>query len=140
MVDTISKKSFTRSLFPPMDFYRFKHHTELAESALHKKKLMRHLWIVGESPFDGTSSPDEGHVVHLGTPSFTARWTMVEETIAQIAKPDFLDEDTNILIYETIMTGGINENIDEWLMEAANAVAYCKGLIAIAEPVINDPN
>lgn len=127
-----------KQLPPPymaLDFYNFQHRVELIKSSkfkAHKRVLLgeRPLWIVGASPFDKVISPDEGHVVHVGKPRFTARWTMVEETLEQIPVRDYFDEDLNIAIYEVIPMYGSAKNIEDWLPEAAFAVAFFKGMIA----------
>jgi len=130
-----TKKLERNPALAPVDFYRFRHTTELVSRPYQKVVIQRPLWIVGVSPFDTVTSPDEGHVVHLGAPQFTARWSMSDETIRQIATPDFYDGDFNILIYETSMLNGDDAGrIQEWLVEAACAVAYTKGLIAIMAP------
>ena len=117
---------------PPMDFYRFNHTSEVVNAEGRASALSRPLWIVGVSPFDPMIQQDEGYVVHLGSPPFVARWTMLEDTMAQIKSPDFVDEDLNIMIYDAAQTGCAGAIPQEWLLEASCAVAYSKGLIAVA--------
>lgn len=115
-----------------MDFYRFNHTTEVVSSEGRASALSRPLWIVGVSPFDPVIESDEGYVVHLGSPAFVARWTMLEDTMAQIEHPDFVDEDLNIMVYDAAQTGSTGVIPPEWLLEAACAVAYSKGMIGAA--------
>jgi hypothetical protein len=118
----------------PLDFYRFRHREEKVSIPERRMVILRPLWVVGVSPFDPEIADDAGHVVHLGEPRFTARWSMNPDTIARIAEPDFYDEDLNIIIYEALRGGDNTAPIDAWLMEAACAVAYSKGLIATVDP------
>jgi len=136
LVSFATKKPIKIPPLPPMDFYRFRHRVESVHGQGNKMLATRPLWVVGVSPFDTIIREDEGYVVHLKNPQFTARWTMNEETIEQIKSPDFYDEDFNITIYETIFMDESDniERIQEWLLEAACAVAYTKGLIAIVDP------
>ncbi len=135
IISLTTRKPLHHPKLAPLDFYRFRHRQESVPSFQQGKPLARPLWIVGASPFDTVLTPEEeGHVVHLGNPQFTARWTMIDATIAQIAEPDYYDEDLNILIYETILLGGASERIEEWLLEAVCAIAYTKGMIAISDP------
>lgn len=99
-----------------------------------KTVIVRPLWIVGVSPFDPVIAHDSGHVVHLGEPRFTARWTMNAETMARISQPDFRDEELGIVLCEALSADGPDPPPDAWLIEAACAVAYAKGLIAAIEP------
>jgi hypothetical protein len=122
------------SAAPPLDFYRFRHREEKILIPGKKLVLARPLWVVGVSPFDPVIADDAGHVVHLGDPRFIARWTMNPDTIAGISQPDFHDEDLNIVIYEALCADGDAPPAAAWLMEAACAVAYAKGLIAAVDP------
>jgi hypothetical protein len=128
----VTRKPLALPSLSPMDFYRFRHRGEQIQRPGFKTTATRPLWIVGVSPFDPIINELDGHVVHIGAPRFTARWTMNDEIISQIENYDFYDEDFNIMIYETIfMDDNKNaERIEEWLLEAACAVAYSKGLIA----------
>ena len=128
------KERVPLSSAPPLDFHRFRHRNEKVFIPGKKTVIVRPLWIVGVSPFDPVIADDSGHVVHLGEPRFTARWTMNAETIAAIAQPDFHDEDLGIVLYEALSAEGRDAPPDTWLIEAACAVAYAKGLIAALEP------
>lgn len=134
LISLTTKKPLSLNSLTPLDFYRFRHRQETVKSFGMKLPASRPLWIVGVSPFDPVISNDEGHVVHLGTPRFTARWTMCDESIAQLATPDYYDEELNIAIYETILMEPAPERMEEWLLEAVCAVAYSKGMIAMADP------
>jgi hypothetical protein len=116
----------------PLDFHRFRHCNEKVLMPGEKTVILRPLWIVGVSPFDPVIADDSGHVVHLGEPRFTARWTMNRETIAAIGQPDFHDEGLGLVLYEVL--SGRDAPPHAWLMEAACAVAYAKGLIVALEP------
>jgi hypothetical protein len=133
MIVPFSKRDDPLSAAPPLDFHRFRHRNEKVFIPGKKAVILRPLWIVGISPFDPVVADDAGHVVHLGEPRFTARWTMNPETIAAIARPAFHDEDLDIVLYEALSADGTDVP-DAWLMEAACAVAYAKGLIAAVEP------
>jgi hypothetical protein len=117
----------------PLDFHRFRHRNENVFIPGKKTVIVRPLWVVGVSPFDPVIADDAGHVVHLGEPRFTARWTMNPDTIATLARLDFCDEDLGIVLYEALSADGADVP-DAWLVEAACAVAYAKGLIAAIEP------
>lgn len=132
IISLASKKPSQMPRLPPMDFYRFNHTCEVVNAQGQGTALSRPLWIVGVSPFDPVTQEDEGYVVHLGSPSFVARWTLIEATMAQIKQPEFFDEDLNIMVYEVAQTGGAGAIPQEWLLEAACAVAYSKGMIAVA--------
>jgi hypothetical protein len=134
MLIPFSKRRVPLSSAPPLDFYRFRHREEKVDVPEKKVIISRPLWVVGFSPFDPVIADDAGHVVHLGDPRFTARWTMHAETIAQISRPDYHDEDLNIVIYETLAADGHGAPTDSWFIEAACAVAYTKGLIAAIDP------
>lgn len=127
-----SKSMWSKSSFFPLDFYRFKHTVETVTQSNQKIALPKPLWIVGVSPFEDEVLEDEGHVVHIGAPHFTARWAMNEERIEQIPNPNYYDEDLNLIIYDVIPLSGENIPAEEWLLEAACAVGYSKGLIASA--------
>jgi hypothetical protein len=128
-----SKRGDALSAAPSLDCHRFRHRNEKVLVAGKKTVIERPLWIVGVSPFDPVIADDSGHVVHLGEPRFTARWTMNPETTAVIAQPDFHDEDLGIVLYEALSHDGTGVP-DAWLIEAACAVAYAKGLIAAIDP------
>lgn len=134
IVSLSDKKPLNLPIFSPLDFYRFRHSTELVQSSGEKLAIQRPLWIVGVSPFDPVHSGDGGYVVHLGNPQFVARWTMEDETIEQVQTRDYFDEDLNILLYEVSHGAGVSDIPDDWLMEAVQAVAYTKGLVAIMTP------
>jgi hypothetical protein len=129
-----SKRGDALSAAPPLDFYRFRHRNEKVVVPGKKTVIERSLWIVGVSPFDPCIADDSGHVVHLGEPRFTARWTMNPGTITAIGEPDFHDEDLSIVLYEALSADGTDAPPHAWLIEAACAVAYAKGLIAVIEP------
>jgi hypothetical protein len=133
MLCPFSKRADALSTAPPLDFYRFRHRNEKVLVPGRKMVIVRPLWIVGVSPFDPVIADDSGHVVHLGEPCFTARWTMNPETTAGITQPDFCDEDLGIVLHEALSSDGADVP-DAWLVEAACAVAYAKGLIATIEP------
>jgi hypothetical protein len=134
MLVPFSKRGDALSVAPPLDFYRFRHRNEKVLVPGKKTVIVRPLWIVGVSPFDPVIADDSGHVVHLGEPRFTARWTMNPGTITAIGKPDFHDESLGIILYETLSADGQGAPADNWLIEAACAVAYAKGLIVAIEP------
>ena len=125
------RKNLAAVLFP-MDYYRFRHTHESIHNPQQKKTLNRPLWIVGISPFEPVISDESGYVVHLGVPQFTARWTMNDDIIQQLLAFDYYDEDLNIMIYETLLLNNNGERLQEWLLEAVCAVAYSKGMIAVA--------
>jgi hypothetical protein len=133
MLVPFSKREDARLTPTPLDFHRFRHRNEKVCIPGKKTVIVRPLWIVGVSPFDPVIADDAGHVVHLGEPLFTARWTMNPDTIAAIARPDFRDEDLGIVLYEALSADSADVP-DPWLVEAACAVAYAKGLIAAIEP------
>ena len=126
-----TKKNLAAAIFP-MDFYRFRHTQESVVDPQQKKVIERPLWIVGISPFEPLISEESVFVVHLGTPLFTARWTTNDEIMKQVTAVDYYDEDLNIMIYETLLLNNNAERLHEWLVEAVCAVAYSKGMIAIA--------
>ncbi|MEJ0062466.1 MAG: hypothetical protein WDO70_04510 [Alphaproteobacteria bacterium] len=132
IISLLTKKPFRIPALVPPDFYRFRHRYEMAESFGHKMAATRPLWIIGVSPFDPIISGDDGYVVHLGSPRFTARWSMDDNIINQIRSPDYFDEDLNILIYETLLMDETTGDLEEWFLEAVCAVAYSRGLIAVA--------
>ncbi len=132
IISLSTRKPLQGKVFCPMDFYRFRHTHEETPSFDQKRHAQRPLWIVGVSPFDPVLSEEDGFVVHLGNPRFTARWTMNEDMINQIVGYDFHDEDLNIMLYETVLSEGTTDNLEEWWIEAVCAVAYTKGLIAVA--------
>lgn len=134
LISLATKRPIRNDVLAPTDFYRFRHRYQTVQSFNPKIVTNRPLWVVGVSPFDPVITEMEGYVVHLGAPRFTARWTMSEETIAQLAKHDYWDVDLNIVIYETLLMDPNPERIEEWLIEAVCAVAFSKGLIAIADP------
>ena len=122
----------------PLDFYRFQHRLETVTATRDGRRIAieRPLWIVGVSPFDPVIADDEGLVVHLGAPRFTARWTMRAETIASLAAIDYEDEDLELALYDTALLDPGGPAIERsWLVEAACAVAYSMGLIALADPI-----
>lgn len=123
--------------FFALDFYRFKHTEEKVSSGpkRHHPGQTRPLWVVGISPFDPTLSEESGHVVHLGQPRFTARWTMDDELIDQIDNPDYFDEDLNLMIYDVIPLDETPSPGEDWLLEAACAVGYSRGMITMAPAV-----
>jgi hypothetical protein len=85
---------------------------------------------VGISPFDPATSPDQGHIVHLGTPRFVARWTMNEECFHDGKdQRTFFDDDLGLLIYEISLLDEFTADLETWLHEAACAIAYSKGNI-----------
>lgn len=119
--------------FFSLDFYRFKHTEEAVYDDKHGQSVQsRPLWIVGISPFDPTLSEESGHIVHLGYPRFTARWTMDDEIIEQIDDPNYFDEDLNMMIYDVIPLDGLETPGEDWLLEAACAVGYSRGMITMA--------
>lgn len=134
MLIPFPKRTAPLSAAPPLDFHRFRHREEKVFVPEKRAVVARPLWIVGVSPFDAVIADDSGHVAHLGEPRFTARWTMNPETIAAIGQPDFHDEDLGIVLYEALSADGADAPPDTWLMEAACAVAYAKGLIAAIDP------
>ena len=134
MLIPFSKRNVQICSPPPLDFYRFRHREEKVSIPGKRTVIARPLWIVGVSPFDPVITDDAGHVVHLGEPRFTARWTMNADIIAKIPQPDFYDEDLNIVIYEALCADQNGGPLDAWLMEAACAVAYSRGLIAAVDP------
>ncbi|MGE4350606.1 MAG: hypothetical protein AB7E52_00265 [Bdellovibrionales bacterium] len=122
--------------FFSLDFYRFKHTEETIVSSDKKQKIQtRPLWVVGISPFDPELSEESGHIVHLGYPRFTARWTLNDELIEQIDTPDYYDEDLNMIIYDVIPLDGSEGPSEEWLLEAVCAVGYSRGLITMAPAI-----
>ena len=134
MLVPFSKRIVQLSPGTPLDFYRFRHREEKVTIPEKRTVIARPLWVVGVSPFDPVISDDSGHLVHLGEPRFTARWSMNADMIAKIPEPDFYDEDLNIAIYEALCAEANAGPIDAWLVEAACAVAYSKGLIAAVDP------
>jgi hypothetical protein len=124
-----------------MDFYRFRHQHKHVNGSDKRTVLSQPLWIVGSSPFDEVISPEEGHIVHLGTPQFTARWTMDEETMDKLSKGTgsvFFEEDFGMMIYEIIPIGRKKNVSEKWLLEAACAIAHAKGMLAISD--VDDQN
>jgi len=134
MLVPFSKRAAPLISATSLDFYRFRHREEKVSIPEKRTVILRPLWVVGVSPFDPVIADEAGHVVHLGEPRFTARWSMNPDTIARTAEPDFYDEDLNIIIYEALCADANSAPIDAWLMEAACAVAYSKGLIATLDP------
>lgn len=134
IVSLTHKRPLNLPIFSPFEFYRFRHSTEFVQSSGEKRALQRPLWIVGVSPFDPVHSGEDGYVAHLGDPQFVARWTMEDETIEQIETRDYFDEDLNILLYEVSHGAGVSDIPEDWLLEAVQAVAYTKGLVAISTP------
>jgi hypothetical protein len=135
MIISFIKRTPTRGpTFFSLDFYRFRHNTEEIFVGGKRKTVTRPLWIVGVSPFDGVISSEEGYVVHLGAPRFTARWTMLDGTMGKIKAPDYYDEDLNIMLYEAAPLDDKTAEIEEWMLEAICAVAYSKGLITAVAP------
>lgn len=110
---------------PPLDFHRFRHRNEKVSIPGRKTVILRPLWIVGVSPFDPAIADDSGHVVHLGEPRFTARWTMNPETIAAIARPDFHDEDLGIVLYEALSADGTSTGSHD---VSASAYGFAMGI------------
>jgi hypothetical protein len=133
MLVPFSKRGDPLSTAPSLDFHRFRHRNEKVCIPGKRAVIVRPLWIVGVSPFDPVIAGDAGHVVHLGEPRFTARWTMNPQTIAHVPEPDFHDEDLDIVLYEALSADGTDAP-HAWLMEAACAVAYTKGLITAIDP------
>ena len=87
---------------------------------------------MGVSPFDRTLAEDAGYVVHLGAPRFTARWSLNETEVQAPCEPrSYFDDDTGLAIYEVSLLDEFSADLDQWLLEAACAVAYSKGLICI---------
>jgi hypothetical protein len=134
MLVPLSKRNDPLSTAPPLDFHRFRHREEKVFIPKKRAVVARPLWIVGISPFDPVIADHSGHVVHLGEPRFTARWTMNPEVIAQVREQSFHDEDLGIVLYEALSAEGPDTPPDAWLLEAACAVAYAKGLIAAIDP------
>lgn len=131
LYDLPTKRQLSSALLFPLDFYRFNHTEEDVQQPGQKTILKRPLWIVGVSPFDNEIIEDEGHVVHLGNPRFTARWTMNENRFGQIDEPNYVDEDLNIIIHEVIPLGGNEMPEEVWLLEAVCAIGYSRGLITM---------
>lgn len=126
-----------RALAAPLDFYRFRHRSEIVEGIVGGRVRVIDLpsWIVGVSPFDPVLGEDEGLVVHLAAPRFTARWTMREDTLAALPATDYVDEDLGIALYDIMRLDKDGDDPSAWLLEAVCAIAYSKGLIAVADPV-----
>ena len=77
-----------------------------------------------------------GYVTHLGTPRFVARWTMDEGKFhAGSNQRHFFDEEIGLLVYEISLLDEFTSNLDEWLFEAACAVAYSRGLICAMDAI-----
>lgn len=127
MLVPFSKRGDALSTAPPLDFHRFRHRNEKVSMPGNRAVILRPLWIVGVSPFDPVMADDSGHIVHLGEPRFTARWTMNPGTIAAIAQPDFHDEDLGIVLYEAVSAECPDAPPDAWLLEAACARRLCQG-------------
>lgn len=122
-----------------MDFARFRHMTwrHRPHGGMHEWSAP--FWIVGVSPFDKQLVEDEGYVTHIGSPRFTARWSFDPQRF-QVAhnQKHFFDEDVGLLIYEISLLDEFAPNLDEWLFEAACAVAYSKGLICAMDAIDDD--
>ena len=129
-----TKRLLSSALLFPLDFYRFNHTEEHINHPGQRTIVKRPLWIVGVSPFDNEIVEDEGHVVHLGNPGFTARWTMNEEKFSLIESPNYVDEDLNMIIHEVIPLGGSEMPEEVWLLEAVCAIGYSRGLITMSSP------
>lgn len=119
----------------PPDFYRFKHRTWVYRTAANPKGWASPLWIVGHSPFDTIIGEQEGHVVHLSFPRFTARWSMDEARLEDaLDQLHHYDDDAGILVFEVSFIDPYPTGIEPWLREAACAVAFRKGLICELHP------
>lgn len=121
---------------PPMDFYRFKHRTWRHTSMSHMSAWQAPYWIVGISPFDEKTVEDDGYVTHLGRPRFVARWTLDENKFhLGNNQRHFFDDEIGLLIYEVSLLDEFTENLDEWLFEAACAVAFSRGFICAMDAI-----
>lgn len=123
----------------PLDFHRFRHKTWLHNTPTQMTAWSSPYWIVGVSPFDRAVLEDEGYVTHLGSPRFVARWSMNESHFHLASNQrHFFDNDLGLLVYEISLLDEFTIDLDEWLFEAACAVAYSKGLVC-AMDAIDDP-
>jgi hypothetical protein len=121
---------------PPMDFHRFKHTTWRHRPLGQGTQWSSPYWIVGVSPFDEKTIEDEGYVTHLGSPRFVARWSMDESKFHLGSdQRHFFDDEIGLLVYEVSLLDEFTSNLDEWLFEAACAVAYSRGLICAMDAI-----
>jgi hypothetical protein len=124
----------------PSDFYSFRHRTVSFINPQDPKRSAAWempLWIVGASPFDTVLAPDQGHIVHLAEPRFIARWIKGDigrSDVDPTKQMNYYDEGLDILIYEISWLDKDAKNIEDWLLEAAAAVAYTQGNLAELEP------
>lgn len=122
--------------FAPMDFHRFRHTTWRHTPPGHRAAWNAPYWIVGVSPFDPDTTDCDGHVVHLGSPRFVARWTLDEEKFHYgNNQRHHFDEELGLLIYEVSLLDEFTRDLEEWLLEAACAVAFSQGLICAMDAV-----
>lgn len=120
-----------------MDFYTFTHRTFISGPTPGKPRWLAPHWVVGHSPFDDVISSDAGHVVHIGTPSFVARWTYQPEQLAEMPPGQHLhDDELGLLVYEVSWVDLAPQEWQRWLLEACCAVAYARG--EIAESIANE--
>lgn len=123
----------------PMDFHRFRHMTWRHRPTDQMTEWSAPFWIVGVSHFDKHIVEDEGYVTHIGAPRFTARWSFNPQRFqAAQNQKHFFDDDLGLLIYEISLLDEFAPKLDEWLFEAAAAVAYTKGLICAMDAIDGD--
>ena len=106
--------------------HAFKHTTERQRAGLDSP-----LWIVGSSPFDAVRVADEGHVVHLGAPRFIARWFFGDQPINPTDSKSgivYRDAVREITVCEVVLFERSLSAFEEWLYEAADAIALWRGL------------
>jgi len=122
--------------FAPMDFHRFRHTTWRHTPQGRRTAWNAPYWLVGVSPFEREMTDTDGHVVHLGSPRFVARWTFDDEKFhLGNGQRHFFDDELGLLIYEVSLLDEFTVDLDEWLREAACAVAFSQGLICAMDAV-----
>jgi hypothetical protein len=118
--------------------HKFRHTYDLLPIS-RNKGIKYPLWLIAQDPFADIETDNEGYIVHLGNPRFTARWYTGDKPLNPantLHGITYNHTDLDISLCEIVF---LEENPDmsgfsEWLQEACCAIAHYLGDIAGIEP------